>query len=62
MAAPRRAPGGGGTSPFGFLASLYRDEFRWSLMKSTAIFMFGIYIAREFKGVDLASPPQPALA
>lgn len=61
MAAPRRTPGSG-NSPFGFLASLYRDEFRWSLMKSTAIFMFGIYIAREFKGVDFSSPPQPALA
>ena len=35
--------GGGMTK---FMKSLYRDEFRWSLVKSVGLFALGIAIAR----------------
>jgi len=37
---------------FDVITSLYHDEFKWSLVKSTTMFLFGIYLAREMKGVD----------
>ena len=37
--------GGGGVVRF--VKSLYRDEFRWSLVKSVGLFALGIAIARE---------------
>jgi hypothetical protein len=30
-----------------------QDEFRWSFVKSTGLFIFGVYLARELRGVDL---------
>lgn len=46
-AAPKRPKG-----RFDAITSLYTDEFKWSLVKSSSMFLLGIYIARELKGVD----------
>ena len=37
--------GSGGVTKF--MKSLYRDEFRWSLIKSVGLFALGIAIARD---------------
>ena len=50
------AKGGGGGGAWNFMKSLYNDEFRWSLVKSTGLFLTGIWLAREFKGVELFGP------
>ena len=53
MSPPMRAIGssssgsGGGGGVVRFVKSLYRDEFRWSLVKSVGLFALGIAIARE---------------
>ena len=52
MSPPMRAIGSSssGSSSGGvvrFVKSLYRDEFRWSLVKSVGLFALGIAIARE---------------
>ena len=39
------ASGSGGVTKF--MKSLYRDEFRWSLVKSVGLFALGIAIARD---------------
>lgn len=70
MSPPRRGGGMGGAPPRpsssrgwkGFVKSLYYDEFRWSLVKSVGLFAFGVYLAREFKGVDLMAAQPPAAA
>ena len=53
-------PGGmGGLPPpkktknAGFFRRIYEDEFQWSLVKSASVFLVGVFIAREMKGVDL---------
>ena len=43
------APGSGGGGVIKFVKSLYRDEFRWSLVKSIGLFALGIAIARDDK-------------
>ena len=40
-----------------FLSSLYYDDFRWAVVKSAGFFLVGIYLGKEFKGVDLMAPP-----
>ena len=53
MSPPMRAIGSsssgssGGGGVVRFVKSLYRDEFRWSLVKSVGLFALGIAIARE---------------
>ena len=54
-----RGPGGPPPGRTSFLSSLYYDEFRFSVVKSAGFFLLGIYLAKEFKGVDLMGPPQP---
>jgi len=66
MSPPMRSIGSSSSSGSGgvtkFMKSLYRDEFRWSLVKSVGLFALGIAIAREFKGVDLMGPaPGPQM-
>ena len=39
---------------FDFITSFYHDEFKWSLVKSSTMFLLGIYMARELKGIDLS--------
>ncbi len=56
---PRPIGHSGSGGVWSFIKSLYRDEFRWSVVKSVGFFALGIAIAREFKGVDLISPQQP---
>ena len=63
-AAPRRLGGpsassSGSSSVKSFAKSLYYDEFRWSLVKSCGLFIVGVYLAKEFKGVDLMAQQQP---
>ncbi|XP_025831022.1 uncharacterized protein LOC112904648 [Agrilus planipennis] len=36
-----------------FFKSLYRDEFKWSLIKSIGLFALGIRIAQECAGMEL---------
>ena len=43
-------------STWDHVKSLWQDEFRWSLIKSAGLFVFGVYLARELKGVDLTNP------
>ena len=38
---------------FDCITSLYTDEFKWSIVKSSSMFLFGIYLARELRGVDI---------
>lgn len=57
---PRRAPASGSNSFSGFVKSLYADEFRWSVVKSAGLFLFGVYLAREFKDIDPIGPPASA--
>ncbi len=58
MAPPRRAIGSSSgpskaASVKAFVKSLYYDDFRWQLVKSIGLFGFGVYLANEFKGVDI---------
>lgn len=39
------------------VASLYTDPFKWSIVKSVGLFLFGVYLARDLKGVSLDSAP-----
>ena len=58
MSPPMRAIGssssgsGGGGGVVRFVKSLYRDEFRWSLVKSVGLFALGIAIARDNDDVN----------
>ena len=51
MSPPMRSIGSSSSSGSGgvtkFMKSLYRDEFRWSLVKSVGLFALGIAIARD---------------
>ena len=50
---PRRQP----SKPkgrFHLITSLYTDEFKFNVVKSGAMFLFGIYLARELQGVEIA--------
>jgi len=35
------------------VSSLYTDPFKWGVVKSLGIFIFGIYIARDLKGISI---------
>lgn len=39
-----------------FIKSFYYDPFRWSLVKSVALFALGVKLARESIGMDLMAP------
>ena len=41
---------------YDFITSFYYDEFKWDMLKSTSMFLLGIYVAREMKGVDFTAP------
>ena len=32
------------------LSGVYNDPFKWGLVKSVGVFLFGIYLARDLKG------------
>ena len=53
MAPPKRSLKGPGSSPWTFVKSLYTNEFRWDCVKSIGLFSFGVYMALEFKGLEL---------
>jgi len=42
------------------IGSLYTDPFRWGLVKSVGLFIVGVYLARDLKGVSLDAAPTPA--
>ena len=59
-------PGGMGGPPpskktknAGFFRRIYEDEFQWSLVKSVSVFLLGVMVAREMKGVDLMAGGPP---
>lgn len=35
------------------VSSLYTDPFKWSVVKSLGVFLFGIYIAKDLKGIRI---------
>jgi len=39
--------------PYRNFELLIQDEFRWSVVKTLSLFAFGVYAARELRGVDL---------
>jgi len=39
------------------LSSMYTDPFKWSVVKSVGLFLFGVYLARDLKGVSLDAVP-----
>lgn len=45
-------------------SGIYNDPFKWGVVKSVGVFLFGIYLARDLKGISLdaagAASPQPA--
>jgi len=43
-------------------SSLYNDPFKWGIVKSVGVFLFGIYIARDLKGIsiDTSNLPNPS--
>jgi hypothetical protein len=59
MGPPPSAPKKSGKrGKFAFITDIYNDEFQWSLVKSSGMFLFGIYLARELRGVDITGGPQ----
>ncbi|ENN81599.1 hypothetical protein YQE_02008, partial [Dendroctonus ponderosae] len=36
-----------------FFKGLYRNEFKWALVKSIGIFALGVRIAQECQGIEL---------
>jgi len=36
-------------------SSVYNDPFKWGVVKSLGVFIFGIYIARDLKGISIDS-------
>jgi len=43
------------------VSSLYSDPLKWSVVKSVGLFLFGIYLARDLKGISLdAAAPTTA--
>jgi len=45
-------------------SGIYNDPFKWGVVKSVGVFLFGIYLARDLKGISLdtvgAASPQSA--
>ncbi len=35
------------------VGSLYTDPNKWGIVKSLGVFIFGIYIARDLKGISI---------
>jgi len=33
--------------------SLYTDPHKWGIVKSVGVFLFGIYLARDLKGISI---------
>lgn len=42
------------------VGSLYTDPFRWMMVKSVGMFILGVYLARDLKGISLDTAPQGA--
>ncbi len=49
-------------------SSVYDDPFQWGLVKSVGVFLFGVYLARDLKGISIdaagaaaAAGPQAAM-
>uniref|UniRef100_A0A0K2T9C9 Putative LOC101892441 [Musca domestica] n=1 Tax=Lepeophtheirus salmonis TaxID=72036 RepID=A0A0K2T9C9_LEPSM len=40
-----------------FIKTLYSNEYRWSVVKSIGLFLFGIYLSKEVK--EAYTNPQP---
>ncbi|KOC58976.1 hypothetical protein WH47_00797 [Habropoda laboriosa] len=40
----------------GFVKNVYKDPFKWSVIKSIGIFVLGIKIALECQGMNLMPP------
>ena len=39
------------------VSSLYSDPLKWSVCKSVGLFLFGVYLARDLKGISLDNVP-----
>ncbi|KAH3880164.1 hypothetical protein DPMN_004076 [Dreissena polymorpha] len=43
-----------------FTTSLWRDPYRWSLVKSVALFSLAVFIAHEFEAAELEAAAETA--
>jgi len=43
-------------------SNLYNDPFKWGVVKSLGVFLFGIYIARDLKGISIDTAGAPSSA
>jgi len=41
------------------ISSLYTDPTKWSVVKSVGLFLFGVYLARDLRGISLDSASAP---
>ena len=39
------------------VSSLYTDPTKWSVVKSVGLFLFGVYLARDLRGISLDPAP-----
>jgi len=35
------------------LSGIYNDPFKWSVVKSAGLFLFGVYLARDLRGITV---------
>lgn len=35
------------------VSGIYNDPFQWGVVKSVGVFLFGIYLARDLKGITI---------
>jgi len=39
------------------LSGVYNDPFQWSVVKSIGLFLFGVYLARDLRGITVDGTP-----
>jgi len=39
------------------LSGVYNDPFQWSVVKSVGLFCFGVYLARDLRGITIDGTP-----
>ena len=42
------------------VSGLYKDPYKWGFVKSVGLFLFGVYLARDLKGITLDAVGQTA--
>jgi len=39
------------------ITGVYNDPFKWSVVKSVGLFLFGVYLARDLRGITVDGTP-----